>query len=282
MGYLISQLGLHLPRIPYDQLFSKDGSGQELLISEAERLSIAITKDIDSLPVEFKAIVLQKKIPCLLEHKKGVLYIDDHHDRQTIHFKKVLPDTGFLIQKKLHYLKNIREDTMFHYGLFREDARYPFSYVSFSKLDRNYLFQAIPRKLKIPKSQIYVLTRFFSVNNSPFNTTSVLISQALKTLKKEIPGISALVTTLNPNIFFSGASFYAANFTKIAHYPFIPKYLHNNYVTRKTLGVAKNYQVPDEDMQRVLYDLLILLYDFQHSTIETTNNYISTIDYNNG
>jgi len=167
-------------------------------------------------------------------HKNGkILEVKPGGREQEITFSLVDPSTGELIQTKLHYLSNYRTDTFYHYGLFRKGEKYPFSYLAISSLDRKYILDVIPFETGF--KDIMVVTRLYNINNSPRNSASLLLSLARSDIKSKHRNVKALVTSVNPNVLFTGSSFKSAAYELFALMPFEPLYYQGNYLTRKAV-----------------------------------------------
>lgn len=150
-----------------------------------------------------------------------------------VFFSPVSSDIGACIQENIHYIRARRNDTKYEVGLYRKNKTVPFAYAAFSVLDRHYL-SSLPQLENIPKSEIFVLTRAYSFPNSPQNTMSVLYSKCFDFLKVN-SNASYILTALNQNLFFSGASLLAANFELVATSPMKYYYLDGRYSTRRRL-----------------------------------------------
>lgn len=231
-GYLKTQIALHLPRFSLKEIIIDNRINETLIEAECCRLGERIKKKIKSLPGGLARTVTANKEETILFHKNGrILEIKPGGMEQEILFSSVDSSVGELIQTKLHYLSNYRTDTVYHYGLFRKGESYPFSYLAVSYLDRKYILDTIPFEADF--KDIMVITRLYNINNSPRNSASLLLSLTRSEIKSKHRNVKALVTSVNPNVLFTGSSFKSAAFELFALMPFEPLYYQDNYLTRK-------------------------------------------------
>lgn len=234
-GYLKTQLALHLPQFGIGDIVEGKKFNRSLIKSECLRLGTQLKNKIQGLPKEFRNTVQAPKIKTKIIHEGGRIFeLFSPGKKKEIKFSLVDPTVGQMIQLSVHYLSNLRTDTLHHYGLFRDGEIYPFSYAAVSFLDRNYILKSLPFEAKM--KEIMVVTRLYSINNSPYNSTSLLLSLIRREIKSKYKNIKALVTAVNPNILFTGSSFKSSAFEVFALGPFIPLYYKGNYVTRKTIS----------------------------------------------
>lgn len=233
-GYLRTQLALHFYQFNIEDIFPKQKINRSLIESECLRLGVQIKDKIQCLPEEYKKEVLREKINTKIYHKESKIFeITQKGEKNEIYFSEVDSDIGNLIQSKLHYLSNIRLDTLKHFGLFRKNEKFPFAYAAISQLDRNYILSSLPFETK--KEEILVITRLYCINNSPYNSASLILSFIRSYIRNNFKDIRALVTSVNPNILFVGSSFKSSAFELFAIMPFLPFYYKGNYITRKTI-----------------------------------------------
>ena len=180
-------------------------------------------------------------------------YAEKSEDSQSgVSFRTVSSDIGTLIQEKIHYIRAKRDDTVYEFGLYRKGYDVPFAYAAFSLLDRQYLMK-LPHLKEIPKSQVYVLTRAYSFPNSPQNTMSILYAKCFEFLKNEANALYIL-TAVNQNLFFTGASVRASNFELIATAPMKYYYLDGIYSTRRKLNrYDQNYAMQKLESGQIMW-----------------------------
>ena len=261
-GYLKTALALHLPQYPLDTLClgGQDDltANRQFLNVQGEQLAKMIYDKIHSLPTELKKMtLLARRTSKIVHHSKEIIEVDNDGRERPVYFARVDPNIGELIQQKLHYIGYPRDDTLFHFGLFRQRGEFPFAYAAFSILDRKYVQNNLP--FELPMNNLLVLTRSFNINNSPENAMSLLFSQCRQFFKKnlEVLKFEAILTAANPNLFFKAVSFRACWFFPFATTPFEPLYYHGRYITRKhcqkEFGTEKKRKLlKREDMSKYL------------------------------
>ncbi len=245
-GYLKTSLALHIPKFSLEEIYTEGNVEFQSVFLEAKRLAELLEEKIQSLPSELKGILNNSTDKLSkVKHEKGKIREVDIYGKQIeIEFKEVDPDTGFIIQEKLHYIGQTREDTLFHFGLFRKGEKYPFAYSAYSILDRNYLLSALPFESKMDK--MLVLTRAFNINGSPVNAMSLLFSTGAQFIEHNFSKkYSGIISAINPNILFNGSIFKGSSFYTFATVPFLPIYYRGNYMTRKSVKDMDNYS-PNE------------------------------------
>lgn len=237
-GYLKTALALHLPQYPLDTLCLKGPDGlkarRQFLDQRSEQLAKVIYDKIHSLPCKLKKMaLLPRRTSKITHHSKEIIEVDECGQGRSVYFTRVDPDVGELIQHKLHYIGCPRDDTIFHFGLFRDRDEFPFAYAAFSILDRKYVHNNLP--FELPMNNLLVLTRSFNINNSPENAMSLLYSQCRQFFKTnfDVLRFYAVLTAVNPNMFFKATSFRGCWFFPFATIPFEPLYYRGHYITRK-------------------------------------------------
>lgn len=240
-GYLKTALALHIPQFSEEDIFASGNVEFQVAYDEAKRLAILLKDKINSLPEEYKSILSHSDKLTKVKHtNSGIVEIDAKGLETEVEFKEVSPEIGNLLQEKLHYIGQPREDTLFHFGLFRKGDIYPFAYSAYSILDRKYLLDSLP--FKATMDNVLVLTRSFSINSSPINSMSMLFGAGINKIKEIYPGkYKAVITAINPNTLFKGTVFKGSTFFTFATVPFLPTYYKGNYITRKSLdGIQYN------------------------------------------
>ncbi len=135
------------------------------------------------------------------------------------------------IHECFHYLSSFRPNSL-NYGLkLGEHDRWPIAIASLSPFD---LVNTLPglENHGLRGSEVMVLSRVFAFDPAPQNCISFLLSSVRNELKHAAPGIRALVTYLNPNLGFTGASYRADNWVLLGEEQ-NTRYLyhHGNYIT---------------------------------------------------
>lgn len=138
------------------------------------------------------------------------LNIDLDHSR-IAHVDESLAD---LIHESYHYLGSPRKESM-HLGLYAREfgiSRESLAAVgTFSRFDLSHMSDSLPAK--ISGDQVLVLSRFFAFHGSPRNTVSFAMSRMLRYVSEQSPHVKLILSYLNPNLGFTGASYRASNWS---------------------------------------------------------------------
>ena len=198
-----------------------------------------------------------------------------------LYFKKInnhIIDKVF--QKKLHYIKRYRKDTLDSFGFFvNEDDLYPICYASISKCDRKYLFNALKKTNIITNNDydtILIMTRAFSMENAPKNLMSKFFDKIYNYYKYEDNNYTLILTALNPTLGFKGSIFKGSSYFQFAKSPMVYNYDDSGlYINRKSKlnkvtylqkiktpsiiwlarGITKSNQIKLEK-NKLIYDIL--------------------------
>jgi len=183
---LLLQLSLHLPRLP-----NAEGNDSLYVLGEAERLA--------------------KR---LYELRKGYL---DRVPREPARLNSLVDyECDFLptsvaqpILDRFHYLLSFRPGSI-HLGLRdRVTDCWPVAILSLSRFDLRNLEHCLPENV-VPAS-VLIVSRVFAFSSAPSNSISFFMSRARELLRRAEPQVSLLLTYLNPNVGFTGASYKADN-----------------------------------------------------------------------
>ena len=151
---------------------------------------------------------------------------------------------------RFHYLHSPRRDSL-HFGSYTPGGRLA-ALVSLSRLDLDTLAFALP--YAIEPAATLVLSRVFAFDWAPRNTISHLLGQVERRLREldDDPGL--LLTYVNPNLGFDGASYRAANWSLFAYETGTRyAYLGDDYLTDRELA-----RRPTADRGRVVYSRMRL------------------------
>ncbi len=114
-----------------------------------------------------------------------------------------------LYHSEFHYLASPRPEGV-HLGL-HAPGQPPACVLSFAPFDLDHLTPQLPAGIR--PDQILVLTRQVTVGNAPRNTWSYTFARACRWLRAHRPATRLLITYLDPNLGFAGASYLAANWS---------------------------------------------------------------------
>jgi hypothetical protein len=110
----------------------------------------------------------------------------------------------------LHYLRSARPDSLY-FALVDPSRSLPVSLCSVSPLVWKRLANKISAQFTIPLGQVWEISRVYCVDGSPQNAISSLLSKVRTYLRRSVSSVDLLVTTVDPNLGFTGCSYRAAN-----------------------------------------------------------------------
>jgi len=183
---LLLQLSLHLPRLPNDKR-----KNSNCVLGEAERLA----RHLYELRKDYLDRVPRK--PAQTNS------LDDYE------CDYVPASVAQAILERFHYLLSFRPGSI-HLGLRdRVTDCWPVAIVSLSRFDLYNIQRSLPENV-VPTS-VLVVSRVFAFSAAPPNSISFFMSRARELLRRIEPNVSLLLTYLNPNVGFTGASYKADN-----------------------------------------------------------------------
>jgi len=207
---LVKQLLLHLPRFRPEELL-----GGEITSFEADRLARKMQKLQDG----FSTWTEHSK---LTELRKADFSVHECDVR-----------TANEIYTRLHYIGTVREAVV-HLGIYLPGLPdRPMALASLSEMDIDALNKYFP-SLEAKKKAL-VVSRVFAFDWAPRNSISFLLGKVAAWLRTCRPEVQRLLTYLNPNLGFNGASYLAANWLPFTEMPVRYFYLKNNYITYRSL-----------------------------------------------
>jgi hypothetical protein len=145
------------------------------------------------------------------------------------------------ILERFHYLESFRMDGK-HFG--GSIGTRLAALMTVSPLDVPPIAEHLPEG--VDASEVAVLSRVFAFEWAPRNSISFLIARLVRALRRRADGPRLLLTYVNPNVGFSGASYRASNWSLWAReigtrYA----YLDDRYITDRAL--ARRFGTADED-----------------------------------
>jgi hypothetical protein len=114
------------------------------------------------------------------------------------------------ILSALHYLRGPRPGSL-NFALVDPVKRRPVTLCSVSPLDWDRVGNRIQTDFGIPRSGMWDVCRVYSFEVAPTNAISFLLARVRKWLRQNEAGAELLVTAVDPNLGFTGASYRAAN-----------------------------------------------------------------------
>jgi len=177
----------------------------------------------------------------------------------SLKWKDVPENIAKVIHEDYHYLGFHRRNSTYK-GLYSNegepDGTFPSSLVTVSPFDLYHLTPRLPAGVR--PENVLVVSRIYSFDWAPRNSTSFLLSSLTEWLRKNRPSVRMLMTYLNPNVGFNGASLRASNWTLfLKEGPIRYAYLDGDYITLRAL--IERYALNDlSDLVRRLNGRLTL------------------------
>ena len=202
------QIRLHLPGVNRLQVSHGEAydAVRDVALVQAQNLTahVAGIRERATRNVDLRECVLSRE--GMVETRAG---------RFPITVREVKPSVGSYYQRHLHFLQAERDDTCYHFGTFIGNATMPVLYIAISRADRSYLHDLLRTLTKGRWEDALILTRVVGVTRSPRNLVSYTVARIARLLRRQ--GFrQPLVTAMNPNLGFSGASLAASGFVPFA------------------------------------------------------------------
>lgn len=169
---------------------------------------------------------------------------------EVIYFRPLTPRVSRLYARTHHYLHHYREDEYASFGAFQAGQKYPFAWVSYSKVGRRYRHLLLQKAGYNSQSSLE-LTRAWCNADSPKNTMSMLYAYAHGAMqdfwRRHGSQLESVISSINPNLGFRGTSFRAVGFETVGLKPTMYSYLVNQdnshvYLTRRAIdALQKNH-----------------------------------------
>ncbi len=206
---LLKQCWLHLPRFSPNEI-----DDLQRVRAEGERLAERLRK----LRAPFEHWEHQPRIESL--------------EKASLHFALCGDQVARVIHERFHYIGSFREGR--HLGLFpSEGGDVPLALLTVSPMDIRILDRLYPTAED--RRRVLVVSRLFAFDWAPRNSVSYLMGQTFRWIHAELPFVDTLLTYLNPNLGFTGASYQASNWSKFVEVPARYAYLAGNYITGRTV-----------------------------------------------
>lgn len=161
--------------------------------------------------------------------------------------RPVSPADADTIHRRFHYIGSSRDGWAF--GLYRGSSggEPPATLLTFSEFDLEHFKPSLPGL--VTPGRVLVLSRVYSFRWAPPNAFSYALKRTLPLLRDLGSPPALLLTYINPNAGFTGASYLAANWCPFAtEEPARYDYLDGRYITRREL--ARRFGTADEDRLR--------------------------------
>jgi hypothetical protein len=148
-------------------------------------------------------------------------------------FVQVPEEEAHIIHERFHYLSSFRPNSL-SFGLKTIKESRLASLVTLSPFDLGHVIHALP--YEVNESNVLVVSRVFCFDWVPLNTVSYMMGQIYKQVRLMRPDVKMLLTYINPNLAFTGASLKASNWVFFGYeagtrYAYIDK----EYITDREL-----------------------------------------------
>jgi hypothetical protein len=192
-----------------------DVSADDLTLQLLLHLPRFLPRTLTTEVVSQEADRLAQRIHTLAAPLKGWLRPPSKGSRgpRNLSFGTVDEAESRQVLERLHYLHSARSSSH-HLGL-RTDEGQLAALLCLSELDIPDVARMMPEEVS-PASAL-VVSRVYVFPWAPFNTVSYLLSRTTRWLSTEMPRIQALVTYVNPNMGFTGASYRSANWVEFGN-----------------------------------------------------------------
>jgi hypothetical protein len=209
---IAKQLLLHLPRFAPDQLVV-----QNLISREAARLAN-------------KLETLRSGFSTWAEHPRL-----EHLDKSELVAQECSDNVADDVYTRFHYIGTLRE-AIVHLGVYVRDVpNTPMALASLSEMDITALDKYFPSSAA--RKTALVVSRVFAFDWAPRNSISFLLGRLAQWVLKYRPEVRVLLTHLNPNLGFNGASYLAANWSPFTEVPARYLYFGDDYITYRSFAV---------------------------------------------
>jgi hypothetical protein len=167
-------------------------------------------------------------------------------------------DDARTILERFHYLESFRPGSEHYTGTIDGQIA---ALLTVSPLDLEPIQRHLPSG--VSPCEVAVLARVFSFDWAPKNTLSFLMARLAQELRARARPPRLLLTYLNPNVGFTGASYRAANWRLWARERGTRySYLDNEYITDRALarrfGTANESRLQERLGDRVVFSRMVL------------------------
>jgi hypothetical protein len=202
-----------------------------------------------------------------LRHETGAVrkYVPvDKFPLRDLTFEEIDSSSATPVLTSLHYLRSVRPDSRY-FALLDPVEKRPVTICAISPLQWKCVAREIWAEFDIPPDQAWDVSRVYSVENAPRNAISSLLSKVRTYLRYTVPSADLLITAVDPNLGFSGASYRAANWQQwmtVKARPYLyedggyvsPRQLLQRYGTANLVELRSKY--PDKSFQHSKVKLL--------------------------
>ncbi|HVW11878.1 MAG TPA: hypothetical protein VHC90_25020 [Bryobacteraceae bacterium] len=212
---LLHQLSLHLPRFSPDH-----ATCSRTVLNEAQRLASRLS------------ILQAPHLACVAAASASIT------SRELV-FSAVSENVARTIHEAFHYLLSFRENSS-HFGLSSPASTngWPMAMCSVSQFDLLNMGTALADR-GFASSEAVVLSRVYAFPGTPQNSITLLFGRIRDWLRQYRPKIKVLLTYVNPNIGFTGASYRADNWSLLGREQTRYAYWAEDYITEREIDRRK-------------------------------------------
>jgi len=163
---------------------------------------------------------------------ESICAIDNSAHTKRYQINHIAEELGIRVEHHLHYMREARTDALMRFGLWESDNCLPLFHTSFVANTSAYLEPAL-WNVGLSLEETVVLARAFGLPGCPRNTAAFMLREACNLVRKRLPHIKAVVTDINPNLGFTGRSFFEAGFVRFALKPSRPAFVGGRFVSRR-------------------------------------------------
>jgi hypothetical protein len=182
-------------------------------------------------------------------------------------FEEIDSSRAIPLLESLHYLRSAREGSRY-FALVDPIDRLPVSLCSVSPLEWKRVATQISAQFDIPRGGAWDVSRVYSIDSSPPNAISALLSRVRNHMRRHMSSVDLLVTAVDPNLGFTGCSYRAANWQQwmtISARPYLyenghyvsPRQLRERYGTARLAELEAKYPGRFQQSRAKLLDSMI-------------------------
>lgn len=230
LSSLEKQLSMHLPRFGSEEVLC-----ERIVLGEAERLAIRLD-------------ALRRNNRPLLPPSTAMPPL------RSWQIEEIDSELAAIIFDRYHYLLSNREDALYAGLRFGVRGNWPFVAAAVSPFD----LWNIAEGLEADCDSILVLSRVFGFPGTPRNAISFFLAQLRRYLHRKFARARYLVTYVNPNVGFDGASYRADNWELLGYEEGVRyAYVDGNYRTERSLTRMRALN-PGTQVERSRHELKAL------------------------
>jgi hypothetical protein len=166
-------------------------------------------------------------------------------------FEEIDSSCATPVLTSLHYLRSVRSGSRY-FALVDPVEKRPVTICAISPLQWKCVAREIWAKFAIPPDRAWDVSRVYSVEHAPPNAISSLLSKVRTYVRHNVSMADLLITAVDPNLGYTGASYRAANWQQwmtVRARPYLyedggyvsPRQLHQRYGTASLVELRAKY-----------------------------------------